>query len=149
MVRDLFVSVSTQRLGTQSLSDLRAKDLVWTIHYLDVQVSDLLGLSTLLPTPGPELATVHAINTAAHNVATCKRSDNTFLSSVAVALGIELTKLIGRIASAATVTDPRHGLTSPSSDIPEWNDLKTEFDAWEFMFQSIFSDTDVNPTLLT
>lgn len=148
MVRGLFVRVSAQRLGSQSLLDVRIKDLVWTIYYLDMQVSGLLGLSALLSTPGPELATVHAINTAAHNIANYRRSDHSFLTSVSIAMGIELLKLIGRITLATTAVNPPYGLPSPRSDIPEWNDLRTEFDTWEFMLKSIFAEHDGNVTLI-
>lgn len=141
------MSVSTQRLGTQSSSELRSKDLVWTIYYLDMHVSGLLGLSTLLSIPGPELATVHAINTAAHNIANYRRSDHSFLASVSLAMDIELMKLIGRITSTATILNSRHGYPSPCSEIPGWNDLRAEFDTWEFMLKSIFSENDGNPTL--
>lgn len=124
------------------------RDLVWTIYYLDMHTSGLLGLTTLLSTPGPELATVHAINTAAHNIAHCRRSHNSFLSSVSMAMGIELLKLIGRITLVATVINPRHGLPSPCSATPDWNDLRAEFDTWEYMLRSIFPDNDVNPVLI-
>lgn len=148
MVQGLFISVSTQTPGTQSLLNLRTKDLVWTIYYLDMHVSGLLGLSTLLPSPGPELATVHAINTAAHNIANYKRSDSTFLSSVSVAMAIELMKLIGRISLTTVVIVSRHGIPSPSSfDVPEWHDIRAKFETWEFMLQSIFPENDVNPAL--
>lgn len=147
MVRGLFISVPTQRLGSQSLLDLHIKDLVWVIYYLDMHVSSLLGFSALLSTPGPELATVHAINTAAHNIAHYKRSDHVFLASASIAMGIELMKLMGRITSVATVINPRYELPSPSSDMPEWNDLRTELETWEFMLKSIFADGDGNLTL--
>lgn len=148
MVRNLFTGVAAQHLGAQSSPDVRMRDLVWTIYYLDMHISGLLGSSTLLSNPGPELATVHAINTAAHNIANYRRSDNSFLNSVSVAMGIELMKLIGRISSAATVVNLRHGLPSPCSDIPEWNDLRAEFDTWEFMLKNIFSENDGNHTLI-
>lgn len=148
MVQGLFSSVTTQGLGTHSPMDLRTRDLVRVIHYLDLHVSGLLGSSTLLSTPGPELATVHAINTAAHNVAKYRRSHDTFLASVAVAMSIELMKLIGRITSAVVVVNHRYGLPSPTSDVPDWNDLRAEFETWELMLKNIFAENDGNLTLI-
>lgn len=148
MVQGFFATVSAQSLGTHSSLDLRIRDLVWVIHYLDLHVSGLLGSSTLLSTPGPELATIHAINTAAHNIANYRRTDHTFLASVALAMSIELMKLIGRISSVAVVGNHRYGLPSPSSDVPEWTDMRAEFETWEFMLKSIFAENEGNLTLI-
>lgn len=95
------------------------------------------------------MATVHGINTAAHNVANYKRSDSTFLLSVSLAMAIELMKLIRRISLTVVVTTPSSNtIPSPSpSDAPEWIDLRAEFETWEFILRSIFPENDNNPIL--
>lgn len=169
MVQDLFRSFSTQDLAPSSASssssrspsslyspsfaflpDLRKKDIVWSIIYLDMHVSSLLRLSPLLREAGPEMATVHGINTAAYNVANYKRSDSTFLLSVSLAMAIELMKLIRRISLTVSVTTPTsNAVSSPLSPsaASEWTDLRAEFDTWEFILKSIFPENDNNPIL--
>lgn len=160
MVEDLFRSFSIQSPTSSHassasspifsfLSDVRRKDIVWSIFYLDMHVSSLLRLPPLLRDPGPELATVHAVNTAAHNVANYKRSDSGFLLSVSLAMAIELMKLIRRISLTTPATTPSpSALPSPSpSDTLEWTDLRGEFETWEFILRSIFPENDNNPVL--
>lgn len=115
-----------------------------------MHVSSLLRLSPLLREAGPEMATVHGINTAAYNVANYKRSDSTFLLSVSLAMAIELMKLIRRISLTVSVTTPTSNAVSsplPPSAASEWTDLRAEFDTWEFILKSIFPENDNNPIL--
>lgn len=148
VVHELFQDVSTQTFKTPALSDVRRRDLVWTIVYLDMHVSGLLGLSSFLRDPGPEIATVHAINTAAYDAASRKRSGGIFLLSVSVAMAIELMKLICRISLTTTVVESlQHGVLSSASDIPDCDGLRAKFDTWEFVFRRLFPENDCDPAL--
>lgn len=152
MVQSLFNHVSAQHLQSQGALEVRAKDLMWSIIYLDLQLSSLLGLSPLLKDPGPEMATVYAVNSAAHNVANYRRSDSAFLLSVSMAMAIELLKIIRRtnVENMAAATQqrarPLNKKLSPV-ELRKWNILKVELETWEFMFQGIFPENDVNPKI--
>lgn len=125
----------------------RTKGVLWVIHFFDMHVSALLGLPRLLPDPGPKLATVHAINTAAYNVANLRRSDETFLSSLAVAMGIELMRLIDRLSSDVVLPNSMLSDHFGRPDAAKWDEFRVGIETWELMLQSIFPEYDTNPVL--
>lgn len=143
----MFAKASSLSLNTPSPQDLRTRNLIWAIHYLDMHIAATVGSSTLLPHPGPELATVHTVNMATHNVAKYRRSDNTFLASVALAMAVELLKLIGRIKSSRSSFDETHGNTLPQPDATKWNNLTAEFETWEVILKNVFAEDESTYTL--
>lgn len=82
-----------------------------------MHISSLTQKPALLEAPGPEMATVYAINSAAYNVANYRRSSSTFLLSVSLAMAIELIKLIRRIFPAKTPAEHQsHRVLSSKPD---------------------------------
>lgn len=150
---NLLQKVATQGNQDPRLLDSRAKDIVWVVFYVDMHMSYLTDVPPLLTSPGSEIATVHAINTAAHNVANYKRSSSTFLLSVSLAMAIELMKSIPVDTGGISTTQlqrPSTLFSQPTTptDSQGWRELQTKIDTWGHMLQRIFPEDDSNPQIL-
>lgn len=149
ILRDLLQSGAMRESMDLPFSESRAKDIMWIVFYIDMQISSLTQAPALLQSPGPEMATVYAINAAAYNVANYRRSSSTFLLSVSLAMAIELIKLTRRILPARSPTGPQlypalfSKLTSPIV-VREWNKARTELQTWDYMLQHIFPENEAS-----
>lgn len=127
--------------------------LLWLMCYLDMHVSNLLGLVPLLDVSKSTSTTTPVINMAAHNVAFFKRSDSAFLSEVSLAMAVELEALTQRVnaAGVAVKADQDSTLMNRmvfSGEMQEsLNKVQIDFATWEHMFQCIFPDDDNNPRI--
>lgn len=114
-----------------------------------MHISSLTQVPALLDSPGPGIATVYAVNSAAYNVANYKRSSSTFLLSVSLAMAIELIKLIRRILPIKTSRAPQPHLALSREptilvDTNGWSKVRTELQTWDYMLQNIFPDNEGN-----
>lgn len=153
MLQQLIRSVSTNEPAYIDFADMSSRNIVWTVFYLDMHISSLLKVSPSLPLPGPEMATVYAINTAIHNVNNHYRSESTFLCSVSVAMAIELMKLMQLMSHNL---EKSNVLSSPQSvkgkaaarESPTREEVRAQCETWELFLQAAFTDDECNPTLL-
>ena len=114
-----------------------------------MHISSLTQVPAFLGSPGPEMTTVYAINSAAYNVANYRRSSSTFLLSVSLAMAIELLKLIRGVFPARLVTDSHSHSASSSNpatsmEVHGWNKARTQLQTWDYMLQNIFPENEGN-----
>lgn len=144
LYHSVFGTASPQGSVLPYTSGQRLSDMLWTVFYIDMQISGLTKQPRLLDHEGSGITTVDAINTAAANVASLKRSSESFLLSVALAMTIELRKM--------TATDGQSSATSSSkltnlARLEDWRELEGRLNSWENIFQTVFSDNECNPQL--
>lgn len=149
IVHSLHQSITTSSSKDVSATESIATNIIWTIFYIDMHISSLSQVTTFLGSPGPEMTTVYAINSAAYNVANYRRSSSRFLLSVSLAMAIELLKLIQRVFPARSSTDSRSH-SAPSSnpstavEVQEWTKARSELQTWDYMLQNIFPENEGN-----
>lgn len=154
MVQQLIRHVSAQKPDNIDFSDLSSRNIVWTVFYLDMHVSSLSNVAPFLRKPGPEIATVYAINTAIYNVANYRRSESEFLLSVSVAMAIELMKLTQSMPyslEGPKTPSIQQSITEGKAriqNVPTRDEVKTQCETWEVLFQAAFTNDECNPTLL-
>lgn len=149
IVHSLHQSVTLSGLQDLNASDSLATNIIWTIFYVDMHISSLTQVPAFLGSPGPEMTTVYAINSAAYNVAHYRRSNREFLLSVSLAMAIELLKLIQRVFPARPSSEYQtHSVSSskPSTsvEVGGWNKARSELQTWDYMLQNIFPENEGN-----
>lgn len=153
MVQQLIHNVSTHEPESIDFSDLSSRNVAWIVFYLDMHISSLLNVVPFLRKPGPDMATVYAINTAIFNVANYRRSDSSFLLSVSVAMAIESIKLtqamqynleiINLLSSQPSISEGK----APIQDLLTRDEVKTQCETWEILLEAAFTNDDCDPTL--
>lgn len=124
----------------------RFSDMLWTLFYVDIQISNLTKRPRVLNHKGSVTTTVDAINIAAANVANLKRSSDSFLLSVALAMSIELSKITDRATDGQSYTPSFSELTKLANQ-EDWNDMQVRLNNWEDVFRTVFPDNECNPQL--
>lgn len=126
-------------------------NIFWIVNYLDNHISCFLGVASQINCPPVTSIAIQAINIAVRNVAVYKRSDATFLLSVALAIAIELLRLIKcmtpDVPEVVHPTTPLPEYMTPPTNIQRRIEVEIELGTLESAFRRIFSDDDANPQI--
>lgn len=136
-----------------SNNPLVSDQVFWLVSYLDMYISNLLGVHPLLDCSTSTSTSTPAINTAIQNVTLLKRSDGAFLSEVSLAMVVELESLIQRTGFEKFDATPDKDVkfsdsSAASTDAHESSSLaQIDFATWEQVFQNMFPSDDNNPRI--
>lgn len=124
----------------RDMEDTPNQNLLWSVMYLDIYISGMLGCPSLAETSGTEAATLSAIRHAAQNVNRLVRSSQGLLLNVALALQIELFKVsrsIQIVVNAMVENEADQGVMS-NEHFLETERLRQELVDWDVVMTNIF-----------
>lgn len=124
------------------------QNLFWTVLWFDVYISGLLGRQPHMEASFTESATLGIIHHAAQNVSKVIRSSQSLLVTVALAMQIELFKIMKRIARIAgalrAMADRTSGKRETEELLANIGQISSDLVDWEVLFTNIYPRDEVN-----